>query len=125
MNEYGFKETWTKQLSIGALLEWSFVGCGKNEELFFADSSTMYLYDLRKRKPPHDIIYSYPMGKNFVPPIEVVNHIDSLVTIEGTKVFVKRSKNSWSGGDYIIIFIFFIVLLVHVLALGRSILFII
>ena len=32
MNEYGAKETWTKQLSIGPLLAWSFVGCGRNEE---------------------------------------------------------------------------------------------
>ena len=57
MNEYGAKETWTKQLSIGPLLAWSFVGCDRNEELLFATSSTIYLYDLQQIKPPHDITY--------------------------------------------------------------------
>ena len=57
MNEYGVKETWTKQLSIGPLLAWSFVGCDRNEELLFATSSTIYLYDLQQIKPPHDITY--------------------------------------------------------------------
>lgn len=66
MNEYGVKETWTKQLSIGPLLAWICVGCGRNEELLFATSSTMYLYDLQQIKPPHDITYADVMGSYFV-----------------------------------------------------------
>ncbi|XP_050264025.1 F-box/kelch-repeat protein At3g23880-like [Quercus robur] len=120
MNEYGVKETWTKQFSIGPLLAWSFVGCGRNEELLFATSSTMYLYDLQLQqiKPPHDNTYADVMGSNlnFVAEIEVVNHIESLVTIEGTKVCVKRErKKSRFRENFIsiisVVFIYFVAIL--------------
>ena len=32
-NEYGIKESWTKQLSVGPLCVHRMVGCGRNEEL--------------------------------------------------------------------------------------------
>ncbi|XP_030945892.1 F-box protein At3g07870-like [Quercus lobata] len=121
MNEYGVKETWTKQFSIGPLLAWSFVGCGRNEELLFATSSTiLYLYDLQLQqiKPPHDNTYADVMGSNlnFVAEIEVVNHIESLVTIEGTKVCVKRErKKSRFRENFIsiisVVFIYFVAIL--------------
>ena len=37
------------------------------------------------------LIYADVMGSNFVAEIEVVDHIESLVTIEGTKVCPKRA----------------------------------
>ena len=38
------------------------------------------------------LIYADVMGSNFVAEIEVVDHIESLVTIEGTKVCVQRER---------------------------------
>ena len=109
MNEYGVEETWTKQWSLGPLLAWNLVGCGRNEELLFAASTRMYLYDLQKIKPPHDdILDGDILGSNFVDKIEVVNHIESLVTIEGTKVYVKRRKRSWFRENQFLLFVIFL-----------------
>lgn len=58
MNEYGVKESWTRQLTVTfeGLHANRFVGCGKNEKLFFAYNSTMHLYNLQQVKPLHDDI---------------------------------------------------------------------
>ena len=80
----------------------------------------MYLYDLQLQqiKPPHDNTYADVMGSNlnFVAEIEVVNHIESLVTIEGTKVCVKRErKKSRFRENFIsiisVVFIYFVAIL--------------
>ena len=53
------------------------------------------------------------MGSNFVAEIEVVDHIESLVTIEGTKVCVQRErKKSWFRENFFsiisVVFIYFL-----------------
>ena len=81
-----------------------FVRYGKNEKLLFSYHSSMYLYDLQRVKPPRDhISKADDFGHNFVQGVEAVSdHIESLVTIEGTKVCVKREhKNSWFGEKFI------------------------
>jgi len=111
MNEYRVEESWTKQLTVGPLSVHSLVGFGKNEELLFASHSVMLLYDLQRVKTPHDdISWANIIGDNFVHCIEAANHIESLVTIEGTTVTAKRvCKNSWFVKD----FIFFVLLIVQ------------
>ena len=97
MNEYGIKETWNKQLTVGPIYVHRLVGCGRNEELLFVSYSMMYVYDLQ-RNPPCDINEANDNRIGFVSRERgVVNHIESLVTIEGTKVCVerKRTKRSW------------------------------
>jgi F-box interacting protein len=102
MKEYGVQETWTKLLTVGPLYARRLVGCGRNEELLFASSSTMY--HLRGVEPPCQITLANFMGKDFVPQVEVVNHIESLVPIEGTKVRVKRElKKSCFRENFIFI----------------------
>jgi F-box interacting protein len=103
MKEYGVKESWTQQLSVGPILAQRFVGCGRNEEFLFASSSIMF--HLRP-EPPHKITGDNIMGYDFIPKVEVVNHIESLVPIEGTKVQVQRElKKSWFRGDFITLFV--------------------
>lgn len=112
MNEYRVKEYWTKKLTVGRRSANRFVRYGKNEKLLFSYHSSMYLYDLQRVKPPRDhISKADDFGHNFVQGVEAVNdHIESLVTIEGTKVCVKREhNNSWFGEK----FIFFLSLLSH------------
>ncbi len=98
MNEYGIKESWTKQLSVGPLCAHRMDGCGRNEELLFQSCSRLYAYDLQRVKPPHDINKADVIGVHFVSCVEPVNHIESLVTIEGTKVCVKREPKKFDVG---------------------------
>ncbi|XP_050264028.1 F-box/kelch-repeat protein At3g23880-like [Quercus robur] len=125
MNEYGVKKSWTKQLTVGPLFVLKLVECGMNEELLFATHSTMYLYDLQRIKPPHDdILEADIIGNNFVPWVEVVNHIESLVTIEGTKVYAKRvRKYSWFGKYFIFFQLLFglVVMVAYVVILPKLI----
>ena len=56
------------------------------------------------------------MGSNFVAEIEVVDHIESLVTIEGTKVCVQRErKKSLFRENFFpiisVVFIYFVAIL--------------
>jgi hypothetical protein len=109
MKEYGsilecWTYTWTQQLSVGPILARRLVGCGRNEELLFSSSSAMYHL---QQEPPHEITGDNIMGYDFIPAVEVVNHIESLVPIEGTKVRVKRElKKSWFGENFIPFFLF-------------------
>ena len=62
------------------------------------------------------LIYADVMGSNFVAEIEVVDHIESLVTIEGTKVCVQRErKKSRFRENFIsivsVVFIYFVAIL--------------
>uniref|UniRef100_A0A2N9EFS6 F-box domain-containing protein n=1 Tax=Fagus sylvatica TaxID=28930 RepID=A0A2N9EFS6_FAGSY len=94
MKEYGVKKSWTQQLSVGPIHAHRFVGCGRNEELLFSSSAAMFHL---QQEPPHEITIDSFVGDDFIPAVEVVNHIESLVPIEGTKVRVKRElKKSWS-----------------------------
>ncbi len=104
MKEYGVKKSWTQQLSVGPIHAYRFVGCGRNEELLFSSSAAMFHL---QQEPPHEITIDSFVGDDFIPAVEVVNHIESLVPIEGTKVRVKRElKKSWFGENFIPIFLF-------------------
>ena len=66
---------------------------------------------LLKYVPFEQLTRAFSIDNNFVHGIEVVNHIGSLVTIEGTKVRIKREckiecKNSRVGGN--LLFSFFL-----------------
>ncbi|GMY21186.1 F-box protein At3g07870-like [Fagus crenata] len=102
MEEYGIKETWTKILRVGPILARRFVGFGRNEGLLVASSSMMF--HIRPKRPDHEISGANAMGDDFITQIEVVNHIESLVPIEGTKVRVKRKlKKTWFWVDFILV----------------------
>ena len=110
MKEYGFKKTWTQQLSVGPISAQRFVGCGRNGDLLLALSSRMFHL---QQEPPHNNSGARVMGDDFIPQVEVVNHIESLVPIEGTKVQVQRElKKSWLGEDFITLFVRIILLVV-------------
>lgn len=84
MNEYEAEKSWTKQLTdVPSTFPSRLVGFDKNEELILASYSHMYLYD-------EQLTRAFSIDNNFVHGVEVVNHIESLVTIEGTKVPIKR-----------------------------------
>ena len=107
MKEYGFKKTWTQQLSVGPISAQRFVGCGRNGDFLLALSSRMFHL---QQEPPHNNSGARVMGDDFIPQVEVVNHIDSLVPIQGTKVRVKRElKITWSRIDFIALFFFYFV----------------
>ena len=126
MNEYGINESWTKQLRVEPICVDRLAGCGRNEELLFVKGSRMFVYDQQRLKPLRDIIKQNFIGIDLASIIfldyifgidvascelEVVNHIESLVTIEGTKVLVKREyKKGWFRENFIFLFLVLILI---------------
>ena len=111
MNEYGIHESWTKQFTVGPIDAFRLAECGRN---LFEYDSLMYVYDQQKLKPLRDLIMENCSGFEFsyFEEVEVVNHIDeSLVTIEGTKVLVKREyKKCWFRENFIFLFLVLILI---------------
>lgn len=103
-DEYEAEKSWTKQLTdVPSTFPSRVVEFDKDEELILASYSHMYLYDEQLTK-------AFSIDNNFVHGVEVVNHIESLVTIEETKVPTKKRvqksvKTLGLGGEFIVFFL--------------------